>query len=262
MPLLERVRSKDSEPPPGSSWALYRLLVKAVGGCRSELSQVVPRAQIKALLILVGGFVFCAGWSWSVAALGKSLDARGLGAWDEHWLLWIEAHAPLNFTDAILAESPGNLSYLVPLTSAVALIAFIHGRALWGLGMLAAYWGARPVVFVGWQVWNRARPDLIADGVGAPALHAFPSGHAALSTATYGFLTYLWIRSSGSWVERSLAILVTAGWVFSLSYARVRLGAHWPSDIIAGVVVALPWLIVVISSVRSAERRRSILPPS
>jgi len=222
MLLLERVQGKESEQLRGSSWALSRLLSMAKRGFKVEWVQVSLSTQIRSLLILLVGFVLCAGWSWTVATLGKSLEARGMGSWDEHWLLWIEAHAPLNFTDAILAESPGNLSYLVPLTSAVAILAFVHRRALWGLGLLAAYWGARPVVFIGWQAWNRARPDLIEEGVGAPALHAFPSGHAALSTATYGFLAYLWIRSSGSWVEKGLAVMLTAGWVLSLEHIALK----------------------------------------
>ena len=39
---------------------------------------------------------------------------------------------------------------------------------------------------------------LIGDGIAAPGLHSFPSGHAALCVAVYGFLAYLWIRSSRS----------------------------------------------------------------
>ncbi len=169
------------------------------------------RGRQRAVLVLVLGFALCGVWSWIVSSFGHWLDGQGMAAWDERALRWIEANGPLNFTNAILAESPGNLSYLVPLTTAVAIFAFMRGRTMVGLGMLLAYWGARPLVFLGWQAWDRARPDLIAGGVASPALHSFPSGHAALSTVTYGFLAFLWIRRSGARLEQILAVLVTSG---------------------------------------------------
>jgi membrane-associated phospholipid phosphatase len=38
-----------------------------------------------------------------------------------------------------------------------------------------------------------------------------------------------------------------------VSVARVRLGSHWPCDIVAGAVLGVAWLSVVIIAFRRAE---------
>ncbi len=35
--------------------------------------------------------------------------------------------------------------------------------------------------------------------------------------------------------------------------ARLVLGSHWPSDIIAGVVIAIPWLATLLIALNRAE---------
>ena len=71
--------------------------------------------------------------------------------------------------------------------------------------------------------------------------------------AVYGFLAYLWIRSSRSVAERVFAVLVVAVLTTTVSLARVRLGSHWPSDIVAGAVIGVAWLAVVIVAYRGAK---------
>jgi undecaprenyl-diphosphatase len=87
-------------------------------------------------------------------------------------------------------------------------------------------------------------------------LHSFPSGHAALCIAVYGFLAYLWIRASKSVAEKVFAVVVVALLTTVVSLARVRLGSHWPSDIVAGAVIGIAWLVVVIVAYRGATERK------
>ena len=94
--------------------------------------------------------------------------------------------------------------------------------------------------------WDRARPDLVAGGVASPGYHSFPSGHAALSTFVYGFLAWLWARSTHSLAERLFIVLCTAVWITMINVGRLRLGAHWPSDVVAGLMISLPWLTIVV----------------
>ena len=75
-------------------------------------------------------------------------------------------------------------------------------------------------------MWNRDRPDLIADGVAAPGLHSFPSGHAVVVTVVYGFLFYLWFRAFRSWLERTIVVLFATIWIGFISMSRLILGAH------------------------------------
>jgi undecaprenyl-diphosphatase len=85
-------------------------------------------------------------------------------------------------------------------------------------------------------------------------LHSYPSGHVALALSVYGILAYLWIRASRSWVERALAVLLLAGVVLVTGAARVRLGTHWPSDVLAGLIIGVCWMTVVLRALhRSRE---------
>jgi membrane-associated phospholipid phosphatase len=201
---------------------------------------------------LLIGFVLCAAFV-SVLTVVARRNANALTRWDTDVLLRVE-RGPISFADAILLESFGNLAYMVPLTLAAAVVAARSGRPLLALSFPVAYVLQRPLVLLGWWIWNRQRPRLIADGIAAPGLHSFPSGHVALMLAVYGLLAWLWVRASRSVVERLLVLVLLAALLLVTGAARVRLGSHWPSDVLAGYAVGAAWLGVVITAVRRAER--------
>ena len=206
-------------------------------------------------MIIIVGWIACAMLMAALAWMGQRFSDRGMRAWDERTLLRVESSGPLSFNDAILAESPGNLAYLVPATLAIAILAALRGRSMLALTVVASYVLARPLVLVGWQLWNRARPQLIEGGVAAPSLHSYPSGHTVLAMAVWGLLAYLWIAASRSWIERIIVVILLLGWVSLIGLARVRLGSHWPSDVIAGGVLGVAWLTVVVVALKRAERK-------
>jgi membrane-associated phospholipid phosphatase len=201
---------------------------------------------------LLIGFVLCAAFVSGVTVVAKR-NAEALTRWDADVLLRWE-RGPISFADAILLESFGNLAYIVPLTVAAAVVAARRGRPLLALSFPTAYVLQRPLVLLGWWIWNRQRPKLIAGGIAAPGLHSFPSGHVALMMAVYGLLAWLWLRASRSVVERVLVVVLLAALLVVTGAARVRLGSHWPSDVLAGYVVGATWLLSVIAAIRRAER--------
>ncbi|MDQ8185822.1 phosphatase PAP2 family protein [Pelagicoccus sp. SDUM812002] len=178
----------------------------------------------------------------------ESEGTLGMGDWDERVLGWIAEEDVLAFTGRRFLNRLTKPVYLVPLTAAVAVCLALRGRAFAGLAILFSCWGDRFLVGVGWAAWSRARPDVIAEGVAASGFHSFPSGHTAMSTAAYGLLVYLWVRAASAWGERIFALVLATVWVLLVGLARVRLGGHWPSDIPAGLAVALPWVIVVVTA--------------
>jgi undecaprenyl-diphosphatase len=72
--------------------------------------------------------------------------------------------------------------------------------------------------------------------------------------AVYGLLAYLWFRASRSTVERVLVVVLTTVLLGVTGWARLRLGAHWPSDVLAGYLIGAVWLASVIVALRQAER--------
>jgi membrane-associated phospholipid phosphatase len=63
---------------------------------------------------------------------------------------------------------------------------------------------------------------------------SFFSGHASIVSATAATATYLaFMRSPGTW-RPWVTLAVGALWTAGVSYERVRAGAHFPTDVIAG----------------------------
>ncbi len=203
--------------------------------------------------ILVLGFGGTALLTAGLTLMARSLHARGLQAWDEHWLSLLVTHLPLKFANGITWESPGNLVYLGPLIITGLVWMIGRSRPLWAATWLVAYLGQVALVWVGWLLWNRDRPDLVANGIAAPALHSFPSGHATVVWVVYGFLAYLWWQAARHWAERCITVGFSLLWIGIVSSARLVLGAHWPSDVVAGWLIGMVWLGVVIVALERAE---------
>ena len=70
--------------------------------------------------------------------------------------------------------------------------------------------------------------------------YAYPSGHATLATATYGFLAILLARDVRP--PYRLAIYIFASLLILLiAFSRLYLGAHWLTDVVGGVLLGLAW---------------------
>lgn len=235
------------------SWAIARA-AKQTWRTFFDDARALPRGTWwRWLITMLIGWAVCAAISVAVTKLGQKWDGQWLGAWDERTLRSIE-RGRVSFQNAILLESPGNLIYMIPLVVCVAVVAIRWRRPVFAVTVVASYVIARAIVIVGWSLWDRPRPTLIAEGVAAPPLHSYPSGHIVLAMSVYLPLAYAWGRASKSNVERAIAMLLAITWCAAAGYARVRLGSHWPSDVIAGGVLGLAWAAVVIFTLARTDR--------
>lgn len=216
--------------------------------------RALPPAARRAWLLTMGlGLLACCALSLLADVWVRGLERSGALAWEAEVLRAIEREGP-KFSMAIFLEPLGNALLLVPMLFGVAASAVWGGRPLRGLTVVGAFFLADVAVGLGWLAWNRPRPDLIAGGLAAPGLHSFPSGHVAQAAASFGIVVYLWMANTRSALERVFAALCWIGAVGLVALARLRLGAHWPTDVIAGAVVGLAWLGVSIAALRRAER--------
>ena len=226
---------------------------------RAEVRGLPPGTWRRWLITIIIGWILCAALSAAITKWAQRADPRWLRAWDERTLAKIE-HGPVSFQNAILLESPGNLIYMIPLVICVAIVAIRWRRPVFAVTVIASYFLARTHVILGWQLWDRPRPRLIAGGVAAPPLHSFPSGHIVLAMSVYLLLAYAWCRATRNAFERAIAIVIAIAWCVAAGYARVRLGSHWPSDVIAGGVIGLAWSAVIILAVHRTDRPADARP--
>ncbi|PZO09500.1 MAG: hypothetical protein DCF25_21605 [Leptolyngbya foveolarum] len=74
-------------------------------------------------------------------------------------------------------------------------------------------------------------------------------------------MTYLWFRTSKNWLEKLIAIAFGTVWIGLIAMARLALGAHWPSDVIAGLFIGSLWLTTVIAALeRSCNAAKAYKP--
>jgi membrane-associated phospholipid phosphatase len=143
-------------------------------------------------------------------------------------------------TDDVTAFAAGVTS--LAGTTAVLLVAavaacsmLIRGQWHGAVSLALAVGGTQAVVLAIKELVARARPPASASLVDA-AGHAFPSAHAASSVALYGLLAYLLLRRLDGHA-RTAAIVLTLAGVGVIGLTRIYLGAHYPSDVLAGWLV-------------------------
>ena len=82
---------------------------------------------------------------------------------------------------------------------------------------------------------HKARPMALYDGAES---FSFPSGHTTLSTVLFGLLAVLLARRSSA--RGKMLIYGGAGlWILTVGLSRIYLSAHWPSDVLGGLLFGL-----------------------
>ncbi|MBI4410633.1 MAG: phosphatase PAP2 family protein [Gemmatimonadetes bacterium] len=202
---------------------------------------------------IIGGYGVLVVVSLLLLVATKWALARGLLAWEAGVLRdWIET-LPVSFSTAVWIQVFGSDITLAILVSCTAGVAAAARRPLRALSILAAYVLIDPVIRLVWLLWGRARPTVIMDGAAAPGFASFPSGHVAKTLAVYGILAYLWGAASRSAAERTLAGALPIGIGGLVMIGRLRMGAHWPSDVLAGTLLGILWLLLLIIALRRGE---------
>jgi undecaprenyl-diphosphatase len=207
--------------------------------------------------IVLGALVSVLGFSLFMAVADWVTDgARGAVRFDRTVLLWLHARQRPGLTELarILAflGSP-------PVIVAIALIAAVVGKfarhlrgAAWTLPFAVVGAG---VIIQGIKLFvHRARPDLFK-----PLLHetgySFPSGHSLIAVAVYGLLGYFALHLAKSRAARVAVISLTVLLIFLIGISRPYVGVHYPTDVLAGWAMGVPWLVTCLGLHEVLARR-------
>ena len=76
---------------------------------------------------------------------------------------------------------------------------------------------------------------------------SFPSGHAAIAVAFYGFLIYLLARETKHWPRRVNFVFWGLLIILAVGLSRLYLDVHYVSDVLAGYLSGLLFLVIGIT---------------
>ncbi|PSL38644.1 undecaprenyl-diphosphatase [Labedella gwakjiensis] len=208
---------------------------------------MAPRRRSTGILVGVGLALIAAAAVWGVLiAAGIVAEPNAFDSW---WSTIATAmRSPATVTIALGLNLLGRgivATLVVPAVLVlVLLVARRPGSAVTLVAALALTWGATRVLK---SVVARDRPEdmLVESDFGS-----FPSGHAS-NAAAVATVFFLLIRSA--WIR-----IVAVVYVLAMMWSRTLLGAHWATDVVAGVLVGTGVAIVVVTLAAPLVRREPL----
>jgi undecaprenyl-diphosphatase len=143
--------------------------------------------------------------------------------------------SPLSTKVFSLITELGSGAVVVALVVIAFVIFWRTGRWQYGIGMAVSVLGSLAVAEVVKYVVARARPPLYLHAV-VETGYSFPSNHATVAMALYGFFIYAaWRAARTPW--RSPLIILLCAIILLVGFSRIYLGVHYPSDVVAGYAI-------------------------
>jgi undecaprenyl-diphosphatase len=115
------------------------------------------------------------------------------------------------------------------------------GAALLNLTLKLTFKRARPVPFF---------------NLTAPETYSFPSGHSLMSCCFFGALAAIVTARIKRKRLRVIVWMLASVMFLSIGFSRIYLGVHHTTDVIAGFVAALIWILIIRFVEMQVRRRR------
>lgn len=129
----------------------------------------------------------------------------------------------------------------------VAVFVLITSAILWitqKKWQIIALWftiiSSEAVTFLLKILFHRTRP---ANAVILETSNSFPSGHATIAVAFYGFIVYLLLKKIKKNKYRIPVFIFFLLLIFAIGFSRLYLGVHYVSDVSTGYLVGLLGLV-------------------
>jgi undecaprenyl-diphosphatase len=211
---------------------------------------------------LLAGFFVCAMLVVLFGFVAREVFATArTSTLDREITLAVRAlHTPALDRAAYAATFLGSHLFLVPATILVALGLKSRGHWVSALLFTASVVGGFGLNSLLKITFQRARPDLWPALV-AEHTYSFPSGHAAMSTVFFGGLAAVALHLSKRPTVRITAVVLATTAAVTIAGTRVYLGAHWTTDVVAGILVGLFWVVVAAVGTEHVTRRTAPAGP-
>ena len=221
---------------------------------RYAAALIDPRRPESASLIVLVACLFAVAWLW--AGFTAWLLVRG-----EPLLFDREVQATMfalrnPLADRLMAALAAIGSAPALGAGSAAVLAWLAWRKRW---MAAAHWLVAIAVGLLITVGLGALVDMPRPPT-APAGFGFPSIAVTMTTVVFGFFAVLVAREFPG-RQRVWPYLVAGVATALVAFARLYLGAHWLSDVVAGMLLGVVWVLVLGIAYRRHSTRSFLIRP-
>lgn len=198
---------------------------------------------------IAGFLIFAVIAFWVLAGFSQSLDHvlfLDLAEWAR------EKPALLSFLTFMSAVAEPVFRIAGAVGMVIAMLLVRRWRA--ALFIVVATAGGAALCSLFKVIAARARPELLPQLDGFTS-YSFPSGHAWNGMIFYGEIALVAaLFLPRQWRVPAVALGLLAA--FFTGWARIALGVHWPSDVLAGWIGGGAWLLFCYSLLLGNERKR------
>ena len=248
-------RRRPPSPRGAGGWVSLGLLARVLEGLQEGWDRLPPGAGRRFWIVLAAGFVVAEAVALGLTAAVRAVEGAGRLAWEPGAVSAFAAVAPLSFNTAVWMDAVGNTAVLWTLVLVGAGAYALRRQPLPALALLVGHSTNFVLTGSAWLLWARDRPELVEGGIASPEglFHSHPSGHLVQAVFVYGLLVAFWVRATRSRGEAVLAVGLGLAAMAVVAVARLRLGAHWPTDLLSAAAVGGVWLAAVLVALRRAE---------
>ena len=192
-------------------------------------------------IFLVSGATLAIGCTWAFSELAQHVRRGTTQPFDDAVMHWIGSHQHPLVQSAMLEVTA------LGTGTVVAMIVFVAGLFLWlnqhkhsAILLIVATLGGMVLDSLLKIGFDRPRPQIFKWGTYAVS-SSFPSGHAMSSVIVYGTVAYLAARLQRNLRSRVATMTLAALIISLICSSRLYLGVHFPSDVLAGLIIGLAW---------------------
>lgn len=204
--------------------------MRATRNFSGSLARILSKLTLALVLSMIAMLVF--------VKLAHEVGEQETRQFDTTVLRYFQTfhHSPIFKLMEGISWLAGGIPQTVFVIFAISIL-YWHHRRREALSLLIGSLGGLGLIIGLKYIFQRPRPEEVFSHLG----YSFPSGHAFFALTLYGLMAYWLVRDAPLRQRVGIWFWITS-WILLVGLSRVFVGEHFPSDVAAGYLVALPWV--------------------
>lgn len=222
-------------------------------GLRASFKHAHSFGTALGVFLVFGALIAIAG-TYAFAKIAELVNEGYTQPFDDAVLHWMGRHQ-IVWLERLMVEITmlGTWIVVLSIVSIAGLFLWLTRHKYSAVLLLVATAGGIGLNNILKLGFSRPRPQIFEWGTMVSS-SSFPSGHAMSATVVYATVAYLAARLQKTRLAR-LITLAAAGFIIAIvCFSRLYLGVHYPSDVVAGVIIGLSWAAFCMATLEAIQR--------